>query len=234
MKYNTPLVSLVTLGALVAAALPTVNAQNSRNSDPNARPIVMTPPAVKDGSNWSRAPFPAARPMDDTKSPDGQAVDRTAPNTPASNTEPPVPPAPIAILQPSIPSATAGAIAVFTPVSTSMDSVAFVPTIHASTYTAREQLISDIEQRVANSDAGLASYRATINQMSTDGRRAFDSAADNVKDTAKALQKSIKNARKAKDSNWEASRAELASAYEAYAAALARVDASTGATPAYR
>ena len=250
MKYNTPLVSLITLGALVAAALPTVNAQNSRNTDPNARPLIMTPPAVQNGSNWSRAPFPAARVADDTKAPDGQAIDRTNPNTPASNTEPPVPPAPIAILQPSIPSATAGAIAVFTPVqtdvtllptgrstvavATSMDTVAFVPTIHTSTYAAREQLISDIEQRVANSEAGMASYRATLNQMSADGRRSFESASDDVKDKAKALQKSIKNARKAKDSNWEASRAELASAYEAYAAALARVDASTGATPAYR
>lgn len=250
MKYNTSLVSLITLGALVAAALPTVNAQNSRNSDPNIRPTIMTPPAVQDGSNRSRAPFQAARVADDTKAPDGQAVDRTNPNTPASNTEPPLPPAPFAVLQPSIPLATAGAIAVITPVQTdqtltptgrstvavanSMDTVTFVPTIHASSYTAREQLISDIEQRVANSDAGMASYRATLNQMSADGRRSFESASDDVKDKAKALQKSIKSARKAKDSNWEGSRAELASAYEAYAAALARVDSSSGAAPANR
>jgi hypothetical protein len=36
-------------------------------------------PAVHDGSNFSRAPIPAARQFDDVKAPDGQAIDAPAP-----------------------------------------------------------------------------------------------------------------------------------------------------------
>ncbi len=37
-------------------------------------PFAVTSPAIKDGSNFSRAPFPAARPFDDVKAPDGEAA----------------------------------------------------------------------------------------------------------------------------------------------------------------
>ena len=60
------------------------------------RPIVMTRPAIQDGSNASRAPIPAARQFDDVKAPDGQAVDQIAPST---NIEPAIPPARVAVLQ---------------------------------------------------------------------------------------------------------------------------------------
>jgi hypothetical protein len=247
MKHlHTPLVSLLTIGALVAG-LPSLSAQNSRNSDPNSKPTVITPPAVNNGSTWSRAPFPAARPFDDTKAPDGQAIDNIPPNTPATNTEPPVPPAPIAVLQPATPTYPAGAIAVITPeqvltptgrstvaISSSMDATTYVPTIHAASFATRDQVIADIDNRVKNSEAGLTTVRGTLNEMSADGRRAFNAAADDVKDKAKALRKSIDKARKAKDADWDNARAQLAADYEAYAAALARIDAFGGAAPANR
>jgi hypothetical protein len=65
------------------------------------KPVVMTPPAFPDGSNWSRAPLPAARQFDDVKAPDAQAIDQLPPNTPSSNIEAPIPPARVAILQPT-------------------------------------------------------------------------------------------------------------------------------------
>ena len=90
---------LVTLaiGAVVSAGLPTLSAQANQT-----KPVIITPPAVKDGSNWSRAPFPAQRQFDDVKSPDGEAIDQTLPpNMPASNIEPPAPPARVAIFAPA-------------------------------------------------------------------------------------------------------------------------------------
>lgn len=65
------------------------------------KPTVMTPPAVPDGSNWSRAPLPAARQFDDMKPADGLAIDQLPPNTPSSNIEAPIPPARVAIMQPA-------------------------------------------------------------------------------------------------------------------------------------
>ena len=249
MKHShTPLVSFLTIGAIIAAGLSPAYAQNSRNSDPNARPLVLTPPAVQNGSTASRAPFPAARVFDDIKAPDGKAIDDLPPNTPATNNEPPLRPAPLAILQPTTPAFPAGTmIAVITPeqgltptgrptvsVTTAMDPGMFVPKIHATTVSTRGQLIADIEQQLKNSEAAMASVRGTSSQMSVDGRNAFSAAASGVKGKADALRKSINDARSATDANWGRARSELASSYEAYTAELARVDAALGATPAYR
>jgi hypothetical protein len=66
--------------------------------------------------------------------------------------------------------------------------------------------------------------------MGAAGRQQFDAAAEDVKEKAKQLKKSLKDARKATDAQWDASRAQVAADYEAYAAAVARVDAATGAT----
>lgn len=79
------IIATLTLGALACAGLPLSHAQSTQ-------PVVVSPPAVQDGSNWSRAPFPAKRQFDDVKGPDGRAIDRTVPpNTPATNLEPAVP-----------------------------------------------------------------------------------------------------------------------------------------------
>ena len=77
--------AILTVGALACAGLPLTHAQS-------ARPVVITPPAVQNGSNWSRAPFLAQRQFDDVKGPDGQAIDQTVPpNSSATNLEPAVP-----------------------------------------------------------------------------------------------------------------------------------------------
>ena len=89
MKYTHP--SLLTL--LLAATSVGVSVTSAQSS----RPVVLTPPAVQNGSNWSRAPLPAARPFDDVKAPDGKAIDDEL--SPDANLEPAVPPARVAILQ---------------------------------------------------------------------------------------------------------------------------------------
>jgi hypothetical protein len=54
--------------------VPTASAPVAIRSE--RRFVEMTPPAIQDGSNWSRAPLPAKRQFDDVKAPDGQAVDQ--------------------------------------------------------------------------------------------------------------------------------------------------------------
>ena len=233
MKHPHTRFITLAIGA-IAAVLPSVSAQSE------TRPVVITPPAINDGSNWSRAPFPAARKFDDVKAPDGQAVDKVGANAPAANIEPPTPPARVAILQPTpAPSLTetpglmpTGRTTVA--VSTAVDAATFAPTIRSSMLSSRDPLLADIETRMSTSEKALASMRSSTNQMSAEGRQQFTVASDDVKEKSKALKKSIKEARKASDQNWETARAQLAADYEAYAAALARVDATAGIAPMAR
>lgn len=228
MKYpHTRLIASLAIGAL--AGFSSLFAQTS------GKPIVISPPAVNNGSNWSRAPFPAQRQFDDTKGPDGKAIDETGPNSTVANIEPPPPPARVAILQ-SAP-APFGAEPGLLPtgrttvvVAAPLDATTFAPSIRTMSFASRDQMLTDIEARVKSSEKAIASLHNTTSQMGTAGRQQFTTAADDVKAKAKALRKSIKDARKATDAQWDAARAQVASDYEAYAAAVAQIDAATGAT----
>jgi hypothetical protein len=111
-------------------------------------PTVMTPPAVPDGSNWSRAPLPAARPLDDMKAPDGQAIDQLPPNTPATNIEAPIPPARVAILQPAGAPAPA-AYAATTTITTTTTEPALAPTGRTTTTVVAPAAAPAVEIRPA-------------------------------------------------------------------------------------
>src|SRR4051812_20717901 len=99
---NPSRIRILTLlfGACAGLCL-TATAQNSAR---RSGTVIITPPAINDGSMQSRAPFPSARPFDDVKGPDGVAIDILPPNTAATSPEPFLPPAPrFAILQPRTP-----------------------------------------------------------------------------------------------------------------------------------
>lgn len=232
------------IGTLSIAGLSTAPAQTG------AKPVVITPPAVQDGSNWSRAPLPAQRRFDDLKSPDGVAIDQTLPpNTPATNVEPPKEAPRVAILQPAAPAGTMVATTTTTPapvavattttepvltptgrtnvmVASALDATNFAPTIRAATYANRDQVIADIESRINAANATLGTARSTASTMSADGRSAFATADKAVTQKAKDLKKSIQAARKAGASEWENARAQLAADFDAYASAVAQIDAS--------
>ena len=227
MKYpkNTRL-ALVAISAAALASLSTSFAQANK-------PIIITPPAVKDGSNSSRAPFAASRPQDDLKAPDAQPIDQNVPpNTPATNTEPNVlPEARVAVMQPAAPAANPGTLPTgrtSVAVASSLDGLTVVPTIRAATFESRDAVINDIETRCKACDSAMHSMRGTAGAMSSSGQTQFKSADEQVKSTEKALRKSVKAARKASAQEWDAARAQLASDYEAYAAALASVDVAAG------
>lgn len=90
MKNHASLAFLFTT-AILLAGVSTASAQS--------RPTVITPLAIKDGSNWSRAPFAAARQFDDVKPADGRAIDQVGANSATTKLEPVVAPAKVAIMQ---------------------------------------------------------------------------------------------------------------------------------------
>jgi hypothetical protein len=226
MKY--PQLTLVLgLGAsLVGAAFA---ATPNRSSSP----IIIPRPAIPDGSVQSRAPFPAERPFDDVKRPDGIAIDNTIPpNTPATTPEPLPAPAPkFAILVPANPAA-AGMTGPSGSVAAPLDAARTTPALQAATIATREETISDIETRMRTSDTAIAVMKRSVDQMSPSGRSQFHAANAEVAEREKALRKSIRAARDANETDWESARRQLASDFAAYADALARIDDAAGITPA--
>lgn len=241
MKSQRIILATLTIGAVTLAGLSEAVAQTTPKPS-----VVLTPPAVPNGSNWSRAPFPAKRQFDDTKPADGVAIDHTLPpNTPATNNEQPgsggrmavaapaPAPAPVAVAVAPAPAVIVATEPALQPtgrgsvtVASSLDATTFGPTLRSATYANRNQVIADIESRVSATDTALGTVRGTANAMSADGKRAFHTAEDTVKQKAKALKKSIQAARKASESEWENARAQLASDFDAYAAAIASVDST--------
>jgi hypothetical protein len=138
-------------------------------------------------------------------------------------------PAPAAVITSTEPSPTLtptgrSTVAVATP----LEVTTFAPTIRSATMANRDQMLSDIESRVKASEQALSSMHSTMSQMSEDGRKAFNSASDEVKAKAKALRATLKKARNASEQEWDSLRTQLASDYEAYATSVGRVDVSTG------
>lgn len=234
MKYLNPRLALAAVGVVALSSFSTSVFAQAR------KPIVVTPPTINDGSNASRAPFIAARPTDDAKRPDGQSIDKNVPpNTPATDPEPNVlPDARVAILQPARPAAIIGDPGLLptgrVAVTTSLESTTVVPSIRAGMHEGRDTLMADIETRVNAGDAAVSAMRRTERDMSAEGRAAFKAADDEVKARAKALWKSIRAAKNASAAEWDAARAQLAADYEAYATAMARIDATAGIAPAPR
>src|SRR5688572_3177867 len=112
---------------------------------PANNPTVVTPPAVKDGSNESRAPFPAARQFDETKGPSAQALERAPSSTPATESrKPPAPPSNVRISVQTVPASGAGPALSPTgrskaAIAASLDSQNFAPTLRAATMASRGQ-----------------------------------------------------------------------------------------------
>lgn len=225
MKFS-PRAVLFIVGALAGGAVSAL-AQQATNDN-----ITVIPrPRVSDGSNASRAPFPAERRFDDVKAPDGEAVDKDLPpNTEATKPEE-APPVTVAILQSDRPAAEATLSMTGRPtvgVAASLEANRIGAAIRAQPEASREQLFTDIDTRLTTSTGALRGFRDSTSEMNATNRQQFEAAADDLKAKEKALKKSLKAARKADAQNWETARAQLAADYEAYAAAAARLDAMAG------
>jgi hypothetical protein len=227
-------VSLLVIGA-VSSTAPIFAGTPNRSSSP----IIITRPAIPDGSVASRAPFVAARTFDDVQRPNGQPIDRNvAPNTYSTTPEPlPAPPPQIAILVPTpspLDPGTSLTGRVFMGVSAPLDAARVTPALQGTSLSGSEEVISDVENRIRASEISIALMKRTVDEMSPSGRDLFHSANAEVNNAEKPLRRSIRAARNANESNWETARATLAADYAAYADALARIDAAAGITPAPR
>lgn len=224
---------LVTFGTLGLA--------NASAQDPARKPQVIPLPAVNDGSNASRAPFPAARPFNDATPPDGDAIDRQLPpNTPATDPAPHALPAPaVAVLQDPA-DAVPGEPALMPTgrptmaVATSLDADRLAPAIRSVSPDARAPVIADVSARVEATEDTLRAMRASADEMSPAGHAQFVSAHDEVRAAERRLRSSLRATNRAADHQFEAARAELAANFDAYAAAVGRVDAVAGLTPTGR
>jgi hypothetical protein len=230
-KYITSLLALTGAAFVIA---PTVSAETHK---PAGSPVVITPAAIPNGSNWSRAPFLAARPQNDATPPNGEAFDQNVPpNTPSTTPEPfAPPPATVAILQPRVqPGVEPGLMPTGRPTSAASAALAdaqMQPAIRNATFESRAQLIDDLRSRLRQSEATVREFRRSESQMSASGRSQFDALSSEEKTRRKALEHSLRAAADASSADWEQARAQLASDYDAYAGALASLDAAVGVTP---
>ena len=230
MYYSKTRLVLV-VGAALIAATPATFAQTQKRA---SSPTVITPPAVQDGSNRARAPFIAERRQDDVTPPNGQAIDQDVPpNTPSTSPEPFAPPAAtVAIMQPAVDPGTLPTGLPTVGAAASLDAARVGTTIQSASFETRDELVDNVRMRMRQSEDALSSFRRSRSQMSAEGRTQFDAAVDAVQAAEKNLDKSIRAASRASSATWEQARAQLAADYDAYAAALARIDASAGIAPA--
>ena len=228
---------LVTTGLSAAPAAP-------KNENPHAnKPTVITPPAVKDGTaEATRAPFPSSRQFDNDKGPNPKALENAPDSTPA--TEPRVAPPTDVRVKREMPAPNDTKVTLPAPADpgslpTGRTTAAVATTIDPklgrsirdTTVATRDQLMTDIESRITASENAVSAINKTTREMSAAGREQFRAASDDVKEKAKALKKSMQAARKASGPEWESARTQLAADYDAYVAALARIDTASAAAP---
>ena len=178
---------------------------------------------VKDGSNSSRAPLPSQRPQEYVQ----VATDGISGNSSivANHIGGPATTQQIAVVTP-VQTTTTQVYAVVTPAPVPASAGATLDVTHVgpqlrSDATASQEQLSDLEARVKASGESMAATRSTQPAMSATNTAALKVANNDVKDTEAALRKSIKTAR-----STNSEQQQLASDYEAYAAAVARVAAA--------
>ncbi len=227
MKFVNSRSLLAVIGLISAAGV---------YAQPASKVYVVPRAPIQDGSNASRAPFPAHRLNDDVKAPNGQALDQDLPpNTPATEPLPPPPPT-VAILQRTSPSINEPTLAMTgrptTGVTATLAPQQVAAAINGQDFSTREKLIDDIEVRVRSSEGVVRGFRDTELEMSPEARASFDAKAKDLEVKLNALRASSRAARAASDSEWAAARTQLAADYQAYVTTAASIDAAAGLPPA--
>lgn len=226
MKYTiTGLVAFT--GAAMLALSPALRAETHKRA---SAPVIITPPAIHDGSNWSRAPFLAQRHQNDATPPNGEAFDQDVPpNTPSTTPAPLPPPEPtVAVLQPRVEPGLMPTGRPTTGAAAAVDSGRVSPMIRNASFAARDDIVDNVRIRMRQSEAAVNEFARSESEMSTEGRGQFGTLRDEVKARRNALEKSTRAAANASASDWDSARAQLANDYDAYAAALAQMDAAVG------
>lgn len=221
---------ILATGAAAWFAAPMASAETPKRA---SAPVVITPPAIPDGSDFSRAPFPAARPQNDVTPPNGQAFDQNLPpNTPGTTPAPIPPPVPtLAVLQPHT---APGLMPTGRPsiaASAALAPQQVEPMIRDTDFANRGRLIDSLRLRERQTETALVDFDHTQGQMSAEGRTQFKPLFDTARQRQDALDKSLHAAADASAGSWDQARAQLLADYDAYAAAAKQVDIAVGVAP---
>jgi hypothetical protein len=111
-------------------------------------------------------------------------------------------------------------------VTTALNPSDTVRDINATAFDARKSLTDEVSDRIDTGRKTISSLRSISKSLDADARAKFDAALDEARARETALKHSLKAARKATTDTWSSAQAALASDYQAYATAVAQLDAT--------
>ena len=110
----------------------------------------------------------------------------------------------------------------------------FAAGIRTAPLTVRDSVVADVAAKTMAAEQTVTGVEKSSGEMNAEGRQQLKEASETAKEKAQVLRQSIQKAGRAGGSEWDGARAQLASDYEAFAAAVSRVDAVNRTTPATR
>ncbi len=126
-------------------------------------------------------------------------------------------------------------ITTFTEASAALDSGPTVMKARSAEFGTRDTIVSDMGDRIQASVGALSTLEQNrTKEFKGEVRTEFKAAFETVRTREQQVRKSLDAARNANSDTWAAARSNLAADYEAYGAAVTRVEtvASVGATRA--
>jgi hypothetical protein len=111
-------------------------------------------------------------------------------------------------------------------VSTALNPSDTIHSIQSTTFDERRTLLNEVSDRIDAGDKLVSSLKRDPRALNTDVRTEFKSALDDVKAKEKFLKRSLKEASNASNVDaWTVAQGTLAADYEAYATAVAALNA---------
>ena len=101
--------------------------------------------------------------------------------------------------------------------------------IQSADYGSHAQLANDIEQRLDSQKESSKSLKTEGKRLEGQAKSDFKTAYDELETREKDLKRSVKEVRTVREEKWDSARSELASNFQAYMAAFARVQMQVGA-----
>lgn len=225
MKTFKTCLSLVSLGSAIAlAAHAQVPAATNPPMTPNNPSSSGAPtPGVNAGSSASTNVEVPAQKVDDISKPGEADLGSGAGGV---YVPPPHGEVRARVNGPGAKGAAAGSIAA------TLDAGPTVRVIESRSIAAREELATEIDQRIDASSHAVASLKRQARSLDDEAQTEFDAAMKDVALREKQLKRSAKHVRKATSENWEEARSAVAADYSAYAQAVMRAEAAAGSAKA--
>jgi len=112
-------------------------------------------------------------------------------------------------------------------VNVALDAGPTATTIRSAAFATHEQLATDVDQRMDAGAKVMVELKERSKLLDASAQTEFKAAVKDADARAKQLKKSAKAVRKGSQETWDKDRDSLAADYEAYASAMARVEAAT-------